>query len=105
MARTPRTTPAAANRAATLSVQPIDLRLGDAFTDEAGTWEVVGRPTTQRGGKKVRVMVQRPGEPVTLRERWSLAYERVTVMRNTSARRVKARVIGKCGRSGLTKLR
>jgi len=57
------------------------LRLGDTFTDEAGTWEVVGRPTTQRGGEEVRVKVQRPGEPATLREQRWPAYERVTVMR------------------------
>jgi hypothetical protein len=42
------------------------LRLGtfgSATPSLTGTWEVVGRPTTQCGRKEVRVKVQRPGEP------------------------------------------
>ena len=54
---------------------------GDIFTDEAGTWEVVGRPTTERAGKQVKVSVQRPGDPGTLREQWWPAYDRVKVTR------------------------
>ena len=65
----------------TLSLLPMELRPGDTFTDEAGTWEVVGRPTMQRGGKDVKLRVQHPGEPVTLREQWWPAHLRVTVAR------------------------
>jgi len=54
---------------------------GDRFTDGAGTWEVVGRPSSQRGGREVKVEVQPPGQPETLREQW-LAYRRVTVTRD-----------------------
>jgi hypothetical protein len=58
------------------------LRLGDRFTDEAGTWEIVGSPSTQRGGKEVKVSVQHDvEEPGTLREQWWPAYRRVTVIR------------------------
>jgi hypothetical protein len=60
----------------------MDLRVGDRFTDEAGTWEIVGLPSTQRGGKEVKVMVQRVEEPRTLREQWWPAYHRVTVIRD-----------------------
>ena len=59
----------------------MNLRLGDTFTDEAGTWEVVGHATTLRGSKDVKVNVQRAGDPRTLREQWWPAYVRVTVTR------------------------
>jgi hypothetical protein len=65
----------------TLSVLPMELRPGDRFTDEAGTWEIVGRPTTRREGKEVEVKVQRLGEPAMLRDQWWPAYERVIVTR------------------------
>jgi hypothetical protein len=67
--------------AKTLSVLPVQLRPGDTFTDEAGTWELVGQPRSQRAGKSVVARVQRPGDPGTLREQWWQAYERVTVRR------------------------
>ena len=30
---------------------PMQLKIGDRFTDETGDWEVVGRPYTIAGGK------------------------------------------------------
>ena len=39
----------------------MQLKPGDTFTDEAGPWEIVGRPVTERGGKDVTVKVQCPG--------------------------------------------
>jgi ABC transporter substrate binding protein len=59
----------------------VQLRPGDIFTDDAGTWEVVGQPRSQRAGKSVVARVRRPGDPATLREQWWPAYERVTVKR------------------------
>ena len=50
-------------------------RMPDTFTDEAGTWEVVGHPTSPRAGKSVVAKVQRPGDPGTLREQCWPAYE------------------------------
>jgi hypothetical protein len=70
--------------AGTRSILPMELRPGDTFTDEAGTWEIVGHPTTQRGGKDVTVKVQRPSDPRSRREQWWPAYERVTVARPTA---------------------
>jgi hypothetical protein len=67
--------------ARTLTLLPVQLRLGDTFTDDAGTWEVVGQPRSQHAGKSVVARVQRPGDPGTLREQWWQAYEKVTVMR------------------------
>jgi hypothetical protein len=54
--------------AKTLMVLPVQLRPGDTFTDDTGTWEVVGQPKSQRAGKSVVARVQRPGDPGTLRE-------------------------------------
>ena len=47
---------------AAVTALPMELRLGGRFTDEAGTWEVVGRSSSQSGGKEVKVEVQRPGQ-------------------------------------------
>jgi hypothetical protein len=55
-----------------MQVQP-----GETFSDEAGTWEVITRPTSGRGGKNVTVKVQTR----TLREEGWPAYERVAVIR------------------------
>jgi hypothetical protein len=56
----------------------------DTFTDDAGTWEVVGQPRSQRAGKSGVATVQRPGDPGTLREQWWRAYERITVKRTAT---------------------
>jgi hypothetical protein len=69
----------------TLSVLPVQIRPGDRFTDDAGTWEVVGQPRSQRAGKSVVARVQRPGDPGTLREQWWPAHERVAVTRAARA--------------------
>ena len=43
-----RTKPAAAqgDDTATVSVLPMDIQIGDRFTDEEGEWEVVSHPAT-----------------------------------------------------------
>jgi hypothetical protein len=45
------------------SVLPMQLRVGDRFTDETGEWEVASRPYGMAGGKTVRARVQKVGEP------------------------------------------
>lgn len=42
-------------------VFPIQLRVGDRFTDEAGDWEVVGHPEALRQGRTIQVRIVRPG--------------------------------------------
>jgi len=54
----------------TVRVLPIQLQIGDRLCDEAGEWEVVGRPQTTAGGKETRL--------------WG-SYERVTMIRRASA--------------------
>ena len=68
----------------TIQVLPMNLRIGDTFTDNAGTLEVVERATTERGGKGVRAKVQSPGELWTRREHWWPAHEKVTVTRRAA---------------------
>lgn len=51
---------------ASTSVLPMQLKVGDRFTDETGEWEITDRPHTMAGGKMVRARVQRVGEPVVL---------------------------------------
>ena len=51
-----------------LSILPMQLHIGDRYTDETGEWEVVSRPVSFRGGKGVRARVQVPGRPESERE-------------------------------------
>ena len=60
---------------------PMQLQVGDKFSDESGDWEVIGRPYTTAGGKNTNVRVQRTNKPgVTEARTWG-SYEKVTVRR------------------------
>jgi hypothetical protein len=39
-------------------ILPMQLQVGDRLTDEAGEWQVIGRPYTTAGGKDARVRVK-----------------------------------------------
>jgi hypothetical protein len=60
-------------------VLPMQLRIGDRFTDDRGEWEVATHPGTSGGGKTVRAKVRRVGEPAVIEERTWSAHERVSV--------------------------
>ena len=81
MARRSRNALAAKRDPGTIQVLRMQLRIGNTFTNETGTWEIAGRPTTHRGGKGVMAKTQSPGKPETRRDHWWLAYEQVTVRR------------------------
>jgi hypothetical protein len=67
----------------TTRVLPMQLQVGDRFSDESGEWEVVARPYTTAGGKNSHVRVQRVNQPgVTEVKLWG-AYEKVSVRRAT----------------------
>jgi hypothetical protein len=55
--------------ASTLRVLPMNLKLGDRFTDETGEYEIIGRPYTTNAGKDVHVRVRKPGQ-TTFEERF-----------------------------------
>ena len=67
----------------TLAILPMQLLVGDQFTDEEGDWEVTGRPYTTGAGKLVHVSIRRPGEQATTREKTWGAHERLTIQRAT----------------------
>ena len=69
------------NDQGTLSILPMQLHIGDRYSDETGEWEVVTRPVSLRGGKSVRARVQVPGRPDTEREDTWEAHQRITVRR------------------------
>ena len=68
----------------TRRVLPMELQVGDRFSDEAGEWEVVGRPHTAAGGKIAHARVQRVDHPVTFDVRSWSANERISVRRATT---------------------
>ena len=64
-----------------LQVLPMSLRPGDRLADEAGEWEVLGRPYSTGGGKTVPVRVQRMGGSEAQMVRTWGAREKVSVRR------------------------
>ena len=84
MAKRPREASTAKQAPDTIQVLPMQLRIGDTFTDETGTWEIIGLPTTLRGGKGVRAKTQSPGAPQTRRDHQWPAHENVTVKRGAA---------------------
>ena len=67
---------------ATLSLLPMEIRIGDRFMDQEFEWEVVTRPRSLHDGKSLRARIQRPGLPEGEREiTWS-AHERVNIRRS-----------------------
>jgi hypothetical protein len=64
-----------------ISILPMQLQIGDRYSDETGAWEVVSRPVSFRGGKSVRARVQVPGRPDTEREDAWEAHQWITVRR------------------------
>ena len=67
------------------SVLPMDLQVGDRFTDHGFEWEVLTRPAHMHGGKMLRVRIRRPGIPETERDMSWPAHERVEVRRTPRA--------------------
>jgi len=68
----------------TARVLPMQLQVGDRFSDESGEWEVIGRPYTTAGGKNSHVRVQRVDKPGATESRLWGSYEKVTVIRRAT---------------------
>ena len=73
--------PAGEDPAATTSVLPMDLQVGDRFTDHGFEWEVLTHPAVLHGGKSLRARIQRPGLPESEREMTWPAHERLEIRR------------------------
>jgi hypothetical protein len=66
---------------ATLALLPMEIRIGDRFTDADLEWEVVTQPASLHGGKSLRARVWRLGLPESEREITWAAHERVEIRR------------------------
>jgi hypothetical protein len=64
----------------TISVLPMELQVGDRFTDYAGEWEIVTRPTVTHGGKTLRAKVRQPGQLIEREMNWP-AYVKIEIRR------------------------
>jgi hypothetical protein len=71
--------------ARSLSVLPMELQVGDRFSDQAFEWEVVTRPEVLHGAKILRARIQRPGLPESEREITWPAHVRIEIQRGPRA--------------------
>jgi hypothetical protein len=74
--------PKAAKGGGTLSLLPMEIQIGDRFTDEGFEWQVLTHPAALHGGKSLRASVQRPGLPETERDMTWPAHVRVEIQRD-----------------------
>jgi hypothetical protein len=65
----------------TLSLLPMEIQIGDRFTDEGFEWHVVTHPAALHGGKSLRARVQRAGLPETERDMTWPAHVTVEIRR------------------------
>lgn len=64
-----------------IRVLPLELQIGDRIRDEAGEWEVIGRPFTTAAGKTAHARVRRVSQPkVTDLKTWG-AHEHIRLNR------------------------
>ena len=63
------------------SLLPMELQIGDRFTDHGFDWELVSHPAVLHGGKSLRARIQRPGVPETERDMAWPAHVRVEIRR------------------------
>jgi hypothetical protein len=70
--------------AVTVSVLPMDIQIGDLFTNEEDEWEVVSHPATLHGAKSLRARVQQAVESATERDVTWPAHVRVEIRRGLS---------------------
>jgi hypothetical protein len=68
---------------ATVSVLPMEIQVGDRFSDQDFEWEVVTRPEVLHGAKSLRARIQRPGLHESEREMTWPAHVRVEIRRGT----------------------
>jgi hypothetical protein len=65
-------------------VFPFQLRAGDVILEDGVRAEVVGAPTSMKGGKTTRAWLRRDGETVQHEAIWE-AWRRVRVVRRVAA--------------------
>jgi hypothetical protein len=68
---------------ATVSILPMEIQIGDRFTNHDFEWEVLTHPAALHGGKSLRARIQRPGLPETERDMTWPAHVRVDIRRGS----------------------
>ena len=53
----------ATENAGTISLLPMEIQIGDRFTEGEFEWEVVTHPAAFQGGKSLRARIRRAGVP------------------------------------------
>ena len=69
-----------------ISILPMEIQIGDRFTDEEGEWEVVSHPATLHGAKSLHARVRRAYQPGAERDVTWPAHVRVDIRRGPSQR-------------------
>ena len=69
---------------ATVPILPMEIQIGDRFTDEEGEWGVASHPATLHGAKSLRARVRRVEQPATERDVTWPAHVRVEIRRGPS---------------------
>ena len=62
-------------------VLPMEIQVGDRFTEQGFEWEVLTHPTAMHGAKTLRARVVRPGLPESEREVTWPAHKHVAIRR------------------------
>ena len=63
------------------SLLPMEIQIGDRFSDHGFEWEVVTQPAALHGGKSLRARIRRPELPETERDMTWAAHVRVDIWR------------------------
>ena len=71
--------------AAPVSVLPMEIQIGDRFTDHDFEWEVLTHPAVLHGAKSLRARIQRPGLPESERDMTWPAHVRVDIRRGPTS--------------------
>jgi len=67
----------------------MDLRIGDRFADEEGTWEIATHPVVLRDGRTLEATIRQPDQPASEKTaRWP-AHERLVIRRPSAASPVR----------------
>jgi hypothetical protein len=70
--------------AAPVSILPMEIQVGDRFSDAEGEWEVVGHLATLHGAKTLRARVRRTDQPGAERHVTWPAHVRVEIRQGSS---------------------
>ena len=71
-------------RTTSISILPMEIQIGDRFTDEEGEWVVMSHAAALHGAKSLRARVRRAEQPVDERDVTWPAHVRIEIQRGPS---------------------